>query len=417
MARRKGLPINQRHVPGCSKRDCDCPWSFRVRLPDGTMPRVTRDTYIEAEQAYWELMARRPELLADRSTTIAQWAARWLDSGPANGWRPTTVKARRTAVNLHIVPYLGDMKVTELRPDAVRLWVAGLRERSVGRVAVERAIGSLRTMYGVWQDDGRLLPAGIPIPRGLVKPRPPKEFDPLTTEQVAALAAAMPPYAQLIVTVEAFYGARVSEALALRDEDIRFTGKDVSAPLGPQLARLAALPADRYEARKPRLRFARKLEHDRTPAPIKNRRGNRTLPLPQWLAVALAEYVEAWPIVDGWLFVNRREAGGAGGSIPARRPMPWRQTTYISWLHRAAEAAGIMFPPNQASHAFRHHAVSVLRDKGWADDNIAQWIGDTAQTVTTVYGRPMADAVERIAAELSADRPAAGHRRLRAVDH
>ena len=44
------------------------------------------------------------------------------------------------------------------------------------------------------------------------------------------------------------------------------------------------------------IRWQRKLElDDRTPGPINNRRGHRTLPLPQWLAGAFAVQLDQWP--------------------------------------------------------------------------------------------------------------------------
>jgi integrase len=416
-ARRKQLPISQRHRPDHQARDCDCPWSFRVRLPDSTMPRVTRDTYAEAEQAYHELMARRPEPLADRTTTIAQWADRWL--AVARGvdgaeWRPGTLRNRRYAVAKRIVPEFGHYLMTELRRDDVRLWVTRMRQQGTGTSAMFNATEVLHSMYSAWLKDDRILPRGNPVDLRLIEKQPRKEFAPLTARQVEALAGAMPADMALMVRIEAFYGARMSEITGLRDEDVIFTGRLPAAPLAPQLAKLAALPADRYETRRLRLRFQRKLERDRTEGPIKNERGNRTLPLPQWLAAALAAQLGKWPPVDGWLFTNPR-APGYGGKAVAAHPRPFTDINYQRRLKNAARAAGIVFPPRQCTHALRHHCVSVLRDKGWSDQAIGYWIGDTSQTVAEVYGRPMPDALDRISAELSAAREATGPV-LRAVE-
>ncbi len=418
---RKQLPIRQRHRDDCrGPRDCDCAWSFRVRLPDGTMPRVTRDTYTEAEQAYHELMARRPEPLADRTTTIADLAQRWVASGPSLGLRPNTLHNRSQVVRNHILNAeygLGHYLVTELRPDDVRLWVA--RMQKCGARNTRQAVAVLRTMYGDWHRDDRLLPHGIPVPARLVKAKPRKEWPSPTAAQVAAWAAAMPADWKLIVEAEAFYGGRVSEILALREEDILFTGKDVTAPLGRQLAHLAALPADKYGVRSPRVRFQRKLEQHRRhgePAEgsIKNARGNRTLPVPQWLAAALAAHLEHWPAVDGWLFTNHRAPGGCGTAVADIHPKPILYGTFARRMRRAAREAGIMLPPNQCTHALRHYCVSELKDKGWDPDAIGLWIGDSGVTVAEVYGRPMPDVLDRIAGEMSAARDAGP--RLRAVD-
>lgn len=439
--RRKVLPIRQRHADGCPGRNCACPWSFRVRLPDGTQPRVTRDTQEEAEQAYHDLMGRRSGPLADRTTTIAQWAQQWQASA---NWRRSTREGHEGTVRLHINPYIGHRLMTELTRDDVRLWVAQMRDRGVGVPTMVKAVEDLRTMYGVWLEDGRLLPGGVPIPRGLVKRSPRKEFTPLTTAQVQAWAAAMPADMALMVEVEAFYGARESEILGLREEDVIWTGKDTSAPLAAQLGQLAGLPPDKYDARNPQVRFQRKLERvTRVAAPPKNTRANRTLRLPRWLAAKLAAQLGQWPPAGGWLFVNRRAPGSArvltdearaqlrreatrrhrarlrGEDVPLRNAgappggpgfhftpdgQPYHAARYNVWLHKAADSAGIVLPPKQCSHALRHHCVSVLRALGWSDQDIGAWIGDTAQTVAQVYGRPMPGSLDRIAAALSAER-------------
>lgn len=411
MSPRKALPITQRHADGCPGRNCLCPWSFRVRLPDGTQPRVTRDSYEDAEREYHELKSRRPGPLADRTTTIAQWARRW--QAGASHWRQGTRKGMEIAVRVHINPYLGHIPVTELTRDQVRLWVTEMREKGVGTPTMGKAVETLRTMYNVWLEDGRLLPGGVPIPRGLVKRPARKQFTPLTTAQVQAWAAAMPPEMALVVGVQAYCGGRESEILGLREQDITWIGKDVSAPLAAQLAHLAALSSGQYDARKPKVGFERQLDRDtRAGGETKNARANRTLPLPQWLAARLAAQLAQWPPVDGWLFANRRPPGGRGVRRPAgirsgfsyiADGKPYRADGYNEWLRKAARDAGIVLPPNQCSHALRHHCVSVLRAKGWSDHDIGAWIGDTAQTVAHVYGRPMPDALDRIAEMLSAE--------------
>ena len=104
--------------------------------------------------------------------------------------------------------------------------------------------------------------------------------------------------------------------------------------------------------------------------------------------------------MDGWLFTNYR-APGQQGHGRAVHPRPWHWCSYHRHLRQAAERACVELPPNRCSHAIRHHCVSVLRDKGWSDQAIAHWIGDTPRTVQEVYGQPMPDAFDRIAADLA----------------
>ena len=408
MSRRK-LPISQRHVKSCKRqRDCDCPWRPRVQI-QGKWHGRHWDTYAEAEQEYYDLMARRPEPLADRSTTVGQWAERWLAQarGRRGEWRPRTAEVRAQMVRKHIVPHLGHMLVTELRRDDVALWAAGMKRRGVGRASARLSIEILRTMYQDWLRSDRLLPRGNPVDVSLIPKPPRKPFTPLTRAEVRAIAAAIVPDAEVIVETEAHYGPRVGEVLALRTEDITFTGKDAGAPLAGQLAALAALPAGKYDARNPLLRFERQLDAaEATPAEMKNQRGPRTLPFPQWLCAMLAAHLGKWPPADGWLFTNPRNRATRHGSRTAAGHVTWSQDAYRKQFKKAAEKAGVVLPPYQATHALRHHCVSVLRDERWPDVDIAAWIGDAPQTVAEVYGRPMPDSMSRISRHLSAAREA-----------
>jgi integrase len=415
---RRRLPISPRHRKGCPQRNCGCPWTGRVRLPDGTQPRIKGDTYAEAEQAYYALMARRPEPLADRTTTIAQWAERWLAQarGRRGKWRPRTAEVRRQMVRKHITPGVGHLLVTEMRRDDVALWVNEMERQGAGPASARLSLEILRTMYEDWRRADRLLPRGNPVDVSLLPKPPRKQFPPLTRAQVAAIVAAIAPDARVIVETEAYYGPRVGEVLALREEDITFTGKDTGAPLAAQLASLAALPAGKYSARNPLLRFDRQLDaSDATPAAMKNEeRGRRSLPFPQWLCALLAAHLDKWPPAGGWLFTNPRNRATRHGTRHRPGHPTWSQDAYRKQFKKAAEKAGVTLPHYQATHALRHHCVSVLRDAGWSDVDIAAWIGDAPETVAQVYGRPMPDAMRRISEHLSAARETAGPA-LRAV--
>jgi hypothetical protein len=156
------------------------PVVFRVPLSDGTKPRVTRASYAEAEQAYHDVMARRPAPLVDRTTTIAQWAERWLATGRAvNGaeWRPNTAARCRAAVRNHIVPLIGDRLVTDFRGRDMGLWRTQLRERGTGPAAMLAAKDTLSAMFSAWVAGGGDLPHGRPLLPGAVAYRPRKDFE------------------------------------------------------------------------------------------------------------------------------------------------------------------------------------------------------------------------------------------------
>jgi integrase len=425
----------RRHVKNCPQRGCACPWTARGRI-DGRQQWITRDTLAEWERAYHEMKAAEPGSLPDKTTTVAQWVIRWEAKGNP-GKRLATVRNQRSVLKNHILPQLGHRVLTDLYRDDVELWAARMKEGGTGAAMCTLAANMLRAIYNDWIGSGRPLPRGNPVPVDLCRPGRRREFTPLTATEVNAWVAALPPDLRPVAGAQAVYGSRESEVLALREEDIEFLGKVPGEPLGPQLGRLAALSPEAYAFRRPTLRFQRKLDRitraerstegwarhlppERFQAEIKNEKGNRTLPLLPDLAAELAAHLSAWPAVDGWLFTNYR-APGQQGRGRAVHPRPWHYCSLNRYLHQAAGLAGVMLPENKCSHALRHHCVSVLRDKGWADQAIAYWIGDTPRTVQASYGQPMPDAFDRIAADLGnvywgADGQRLGPGRLEAVE-
>lgn len=384
---------------GCAKHWQVCPNPSERKLG------VKKSTHCHRGQADARRSEIRAEIhrgtyVADDKMTVAAWAEKYLaDAG--GRLRPATVGKIRDAVRGWIVPGLGTLPMAALRPDHVRDWVRGM-QKTHAPSTVHARVSVVHAMFELWRSDGRPLPRGNPVPRGVVKIPPQVHPDPLTVRQVQAWRDAARDEVRAMIDVEAYYGARVSEVLGLREDDLVWTGRDMSAPLAPQLARLADLPADAYTARLAQLRFREQLgrrEHNggkSVRVPTKNRRAVRSMILPQWLARTLADHLDRWPVCDGWLFTNPRTFGGG----VARNPRPWVQGSYHRVLRRAADAAGVTLAERQCSHALRHHAVSVLRDQRYSSQEIGEWIGDSALTVEAVYGRPMPGSMERMAATL-----------------
>jgi integrase len=348
-----------------------------------------------------------------------------------------------------VVPHLGSLPMVDVRREHVDAMVAALRQRqrwgrNLRPAAIAEVCRVVRTMFDMWQEYGRPLPYGHPVPANPVRVPARRHADPLTPGQVLAWRDALPGHMRLMVDVQRYTGCRQSEVRGLRAEDVTFAGRDVTVPLAEDLARVCELPPDRYAARRVTLRFGRALDPNAHPVPIKNDKGYRELPLAGHVAAALAEHMRRFPPVDGWLFTTRpfgygrprnpdrvtrttgvcsivvdgvacgRPVHGRGlcdmhwqrwrfHGDPLRGPTqrPYRAGPYLEALRKAAVRAGVPLTLHQVSHALRHHCVSVLRDQGFSDQAIGDWIGDSARTVQQVYGRPMPGTTERIAASLA----------------
>jgi integrase len=386
---------------GCTKH-----WQVRPN-PSERKLGVAKETLCrqgpaEARAGEVRHQIHRGVYVTDDKTTVAEWAEKWLTGKRLKGLRPASIRILETNLRLRIVPALGARRMTSVRPEHVRDaatgWVA------YGPAATRLTTTHLREMFKNWAEDGRPLPHGNPVQTGLLKQPLKQHVDPLTVAQVQAWRDALPEDMRPLVDVQSYFGARMSEVLGLREEDLAWTGRDMSQPLADQLRHLAHCPPERYKAARVMLRFDRQLGRRQFASgqsvgvPTKNRRARRQLPMPQWLTATLADHLTRWPAVDGWLFTNWR-AGGRNGK--AAHPRPYSQRGYSQWLSDAA-AAAIPLPKGQLSHALRHHCVSVLRDQGFSDQAIGDWIGDTALTVQKTYGRPMPDSFDRMSAALDA---------------
>lgn len=377
-------------------------------------------------------------------TTVAQAAWQWLAAKDAIGEiRPATRRWYEKQVRIHIAGTpLGDRPMSKVTYEQdIVPWLESRRKISKD---ISRLVSTLRGIFQSWIDAGKpVAPGGNPVRKRVVKSQP-KQVPLLTDEQVDRWRECLIPDLRAMFDVERWYGSRSGEVRGLREEDIAWSGpRDPAAPLAHELAKLAALPADRYDERNVTLRFERQLHgHDNQPAPTKNTRATRTMALPQHLAQSLVDHWAKWPPADGWIFVNYQRPGtsrhgggprledraalmaqiqqlraqGSTGREIARqvgmserqiywnaargvrpwKPGPWRYQTVREYLKEAAAAAGLDLPDGRATHVLRHHRVSMLGDLGFDSHQIGEWIGDTPQMVDLVYRHPMPGSLARM---------------------
>ena len=172
------------------------------------------------------------------------------------------------------------------------------------------------------------------------RPRPePKRVEPLATDRVAALIAAMPDRYRALVVVAAGTGLRHGEALGLEVETVDFLRRTLG--VRQQLVTMPGRPP--------------------YPAPPKTPSSHRTVPLPQVVVDALAAHLAAFPGRRGRAPGHRRQAGPKATSGPAgvhRRRSPDRRTRFSTIWRPTAAAAGL--PDGVTYHDLRHYYASLL---------------------------------------------------------
>jgi integrase len=124
-----------------------------------------------------------------------------------------TAASRRSAWSSRVEPQWGDALVADVRPAAIRAWVAAMAADGAGTPTIENAFGVLRQVLGAAVEDGRLArnPCdGVRLPK-----RRHADRGYLTHAQVAALATAVDRHAE-VVRFLAYTGLRWGEMAALR---------------------------------------------------------------------------------------------------------------------------------------------------------------------------------------------------------
>lgn len=106
-------------------RGADGHWHARVtmgRRPDGTTERkhLQRRTKNELREAVRELERSRDVgtyVWTRDDLTLAQWLEHWLETVLPMAARWKTLSTYRSQMNCHVIPHLGDWRLSELRPE------------------------------------------------------------------------------------------------------------------------------------------------------------------------------------------------------------------------------------------------------------------------------------------------------------
>ncbi len=298
-------------------------WRKQIKDPSGKYVPVYGATKQEvrdrvaARQASWAAAAA-----AQDSPDFAALAVRWAALTAADV-SPRVRSYRQSALNNYILPVLGEIEAAALREeDVLRLKqsVSSMSRDSQTKIlAIVRNICKFAAKNGyMTADPADGVKAGGP---------PPKEVDPLTPDQAAALLAAVKgTQTETFCRLCLHAGLRREEALALRWDCVHLDG-----------------PAPFLEVR-------RALRWPTNAAPeisdrLKSKAARRDIPLP----ASLAAHLRAVRAATGSLFVIHNREGG--------------QVSYSSWrsLWRVVEArtAG---ERGKVGDKVRNHAVVISLD-------------------------------------------------------
>ncbi len=323
--------------------------TWRARWYDASGHRQSASFDTKAEADAW-LADRSVEMrqggtgsMEGRRTTLAEWWERWQAGRQVS---LLTTQRDRTVWGCWLGPYLGNVRLADMRRSTVQEWVAGQVRAGLAPRTITRNLTVLSGCLSAAVVDGLIVanPASkIQVPRAA---KTEQRF--LSVGEVHRLTDAIEPAYRSMVAVGVACGLRIGELVALRAGDFDFIHKTVT------VRRTALGNSGRY-------------------GPVKSRAGEgRVVPVPPTLASTLAREMAgklptapAWPTKSGGFWLQGH----------------WRHDVW----RPAVERAGLVPPPTP--HAMRHTAVALWLKAGASMYEASRWAGHASTSTTDqVYG-------------------------------
>ena len=313
-------------------------------------------------------------------------AAQWL-AGPVVDLRATTQACYRNAVEQHLLRRFATHRLDTITPDDVAALVRTLRAEGLAESTIVIVVGVVNRIYRYaarrlgWAGTNPvslLLPSERPKPGQSAKRR---LFERGELEQT--IAAAGEPYATLF-TLAALTGARVSELLGLRWQNVRIS--------------------DLEDAE---VEFASQVDRHGNLGPTKTDGSVRTVPIPRELAAILSRHKQSARFTGPQDFVFSTCTGRPLGQRNVARALRQAQQNAVDLdgrptfpiLQERDELGEPVSVPHGAlpsMHSFRHTVASRALLAGESIDGVAFLLGHRDANVTrAVYVRELSDARRR----------------------
>jgi len=158
---------------------------------------------------------------AGGKTTVREYADRWLGNRP--DLSPTTAARYRSALDVHVLPALGDIPLASLTPSRVRSWHGALARKSQGTAA--KCYRTLSTLINTAVRDGLIMASPCRVVGGGSDRSAERPI--ATVAEIGALVEAMPERIRAIVLFAAWCQLRRGEILALRRRDLDLVHRTV----------------------------------------------------------------------------------------------------------------------------------------------------------------------------------------------
>jgi integrase len=226
--------IETRHSRSCPAKDggrCNCDPSFQANVWDAKAGRRIRKTFPTKTGAkQWRSDAqtalRKGELSGERGPLLRDAAETWLEAlrtgqianRSGDPYKPAAIRAYERELRLHVVPTLGHLRMTEIRPKDVQRLVDGLVAAGLAPASVDAAVTPLRAMCrrAAARGEIRSNPT-LRIEKPAVRCKQKRVVAP---EVATAMLAALPAKERALWATAFYAGLRRGELVGLNREDI-----------------------------------------------------------------------------------------------------------------------------------------------------------------------------------------------------
>lgn len=306
--------------------------------------------------------------------TLGEYADHWLS---VQTFGPTTRERRTQSIRLHIKPFLGSVPLAAVRPNQIQAWVRELSQTLAPRT-VHEIVRLLSSILKAAVEDERIVKnpcrsSSIRVPKPDDKP-----LEPWTTDQIAAMRAALPARYMPLMTLSTGLGMRQGEIFGLAVDDIDFLRRTVT--IQRQVAIIAG-----------KLVFA-----------LPKGRKVRSVPLPRSVGDELAAYLQAFPAREVSLPWGEPDgkAEAAQLVLTSRERRALNKNYVNSHVWRPAlRAAGVSVTRENMMHGGRHFYASLQLEHGISPRALADYLGHADPAyMMRIYTHLMPEAAGKVGA-------------------
>ncbi len=303
---------------------------------------------------------RRAKQLHDDTQTLRTYADTWLPERTAvRGLKPKTVSEYQRYLDRLIYPTLGELRLKDVTPAAIRAWIGKLNAKTP-RIN-EHAYALVKTIFATAVQDELL-------DRNPCRERMRKPVrhigEPATLDELALLVAAMPERLRLMIELAAWCALRFGEVAELRRGDVDLKNGEIRVSRAVQWVdgkKIVAAPkADSV----------------------------RVVAFPPHIGEAIKEHLR-----------KHAQWGKDGLLFPTTHGEQYRAPTFHqAYFRKAREAAG---RPDLRFHDLRHTGATLAAASGATLAELMQRLGHSTVSAALAYQHAAQGSDKRIAAQLS----------------